>query len=478
MKKIKSSSIITAAVACLVSGSLMAQQQVNRYDQTRSSGTSAQGKQVVKKPAVDTVILNIVQRQIIQELPADQNALIKIINSTCNLDIRPWSEAKVKMVTTVGVDADKADKMTDEEMLTEAGLVFKSYGNRVDVQTRPSFSASNRIITQVDPRYSDVSVTSPGSQQTIQILPSAPANSVYTLLEGTKGVDQTNGTSIRSVGAGLRTITLYVPDGCRLDVDNRNTAIVINADIKDARFKLSRSSLGARNFGKLFIRADYYTISISDVDDAQLELESGNFTAGVIRSFDLDSKSSEIDYEGGETLYLRSQADRITLDEIARVAGRKVYGDLRVGKLTTDLDIEGVNADIKIRAIAQSVERVKINDQYADLRLPVRNITNYDVSFTGSNSTVFTPFAKIFTVDLKTEKEKTGINNVSNTAKGKPSTELTTRLTGKTLSEKETFTFNEQGDKEVSAFKATSGDITGKHTKFLISCSRCSVDFK
>ncbi|RYE72280.1 MAG: hypothetical protein EOO81_03775, partial [Oxalobacteraceae bacterium] len=78
-----------------------------------------------------------------------------------------------------------------------------------------------------------------------------------------------------------------------------------------------------------------------------------------------------------------------------------LYGDLRIGKLSGELDIEGTNADIKIRNILPQVEKVKINDQYADLRLPVKNITNFNVLFKGENATVFTPFDKIVTLELK-----------------------------------------------------------------------------
>jgi hypothetical protein len=296
-----------------------------------------------------------------------------------------------------------------------------------------------------------------------------------------------------TTGKTIKTMVVYVPEASKLDIDNKNTAIIINANIGTANFKLSHSNLDARNFKKLTIIADYYNVNISDVEEAELELENGTFTAGIINALDIDSEGSEIEYESGNSVYMRSQGDRFTIDEIGKVDGRKLYGELRIGKLLTSLDIEGMNADIKIRNINQLVEKIKVNDKYADLRLPVKNLANYTVSFHGENATVFAPFDKIpGPVDPaeKTETtDKVGKTNAKTEKNSKPTVYTESKLTGVPLEIDRAFspyhTFNGLtttrgfvGEISPVKFTATVGDVASKHTKFEIVCHQCSVDFK
>lgn len=453
---------------------LFSQQSSGRYAETLQS-TSSQNTRRKLSSSVQTDTVKRVYKEIVQELPAEKNALIKIVNTTCNLDIRPWPEAKVKLVTTIGVPEKDAAKITQEEMMEQAGITFKSFGNRVNLQTRTSFAASE--------------LTGGTLYRTV-----GTAGQAYTIKEGavdmTTSIFPNSKSQVRwmTTNSIVRSAILYVPDGCRLDVNNKNTGIIINADIEDARLELSRSSLDARNFNKLFIKADYFSINISDVNDAELELENGNFTGGVIKTLDLDSKGSEIEYESGELLYVRSQNDRISLDEVVKVDGRKLFGDFRIGKLLTSLDLEGTNADIRIRNIAPTVELVKINDLYANLRIPVKNLTGFEVDFTGANSTVFASFEKIAVTDTTVHENpkataftKKPVQRVL--VDGKEAN-LDNLSPAKTNEDKKIVNLLEKTGafdlKNVAPvhFTASAGDATGKRTKLNISCSQCTVDFK
>jgi len=448
---------------------IQAQQQRNRINKNT----------VVTKPSSDTVIVaNTVLKELAQELPADKSAVIKIVNTTCNLDIRPWAEAKVRMVTSVYVAEEKADKITPEEMMENAGIIFKSFGNRVDIQTRASFENERPSL------YQRIRNSSSNVSQDMAENHSLTSSLFNTTQESVRW--NITGPSTR------QKMTLYIPKNCKLDIDNRNTSVIINDDINDARFKLNHSNLDARNFGKVYITAEYFTINISNVQEAELELENGNFTGGILQTLDLDSKSSEIDYESGMSLYLRSQNDRIAVDQIYKVSGRKLYGDLRIGKLLNELDVEGLNADIRIRSISPLTEKIKIVDQYADLRLPVKNITNYAVLFKGEKSTVFTPFEKVAVLDpIATKEEQKTAGKPANTRKSQMEIHpLPKEVDGMTPAERQRYLFelvkkdspNSSapflGERAPSQFKASNGDTTGKHTRFDITCNQCSVDFK
>jgi len=453
---------------------LFSQQSSAYYTETLQSTTS-QGVRQRTPVKIYTDTVKRVYKELVQELPAEKNALIKIVNTTCNLDIRPWSEAKVKLVTTIGVPEKDIAKVTQEQIMEQAGVIFKSFGNRVNLQTRTSFNG--------------------GEVSNVSLFNSVgPGGRSYTSKQGNVYVSGATykDTVIQSnnwmtTGATVRNVILYVPDGCRLDVDNKNTGILINGDIEDARFELSRSTLDARNFKKLFITADYYSINISDVQEAELELENGNFTGGIIKTLDLDSKGSEIEYESGEVLYVRSQSDRISLDEVGKVDGRKLFGDFRIGKLKSSLDLEGTNTDVRIRNIAATTELVRINNRFANLRIPVKNLTGFDVDFTGASSTVFAPFEKVAKADTITTSDNKKIPAVIKT---KPSLVVDGKeqIDGngaqlkpevQTLLSKIPQSNNMLLENLAPVrFTASGGDKTGKHTIFNIICSQCTVDFK
>lgn len=428
-----------------------------------------------------------IAREVVWEVPAEKNALIKIINNSRDIEIRTWSETKVKIVTQVNVEEKKAATIKDKELMEISGLALKSFGNRIDIQSvSQSFAdRTSGMIKRVIVDGKDTVLT---------------ANSQGMVLYEKLPILYKSGDSKWSESA-VRKMTIYLPDSCRLDIDNKFTNILIVNDIGEGRFKMSRSNLDARNFRKLNIIADFYNINISDVGEADLELENGSFTAGAMRTVDLDSESSEIDYEGGDQLYLRSKSDRIIVDEISRVDGRKTYGDLRIGKLLKAIDIEGVNADLKIRTITADAESIKINDQYADLRLPLKNTPNFNVAFKGDNSTVFAPFEKQSTTELELTLEPVNIEELEaelyghfpkdrKATHGGLSQETFDKLRVEVLKApmaKQTQVINDIiaryeklkiGRVGPASFKGSGGDTTGKHTVFNITCNQCTVDFK
>lgn len=448
---------------------LFSQQSSKYYNETLQTTTSQNARRKTTAN-VYTDTIKRVYKEITRELPADKDALIKIVNTTCNLDIRPWPEAKAKLVTTIGVPEKEAATITQEQMMEQAGITFKSFGNRINLNTRVPSSGSESIGT----------VSLYGSV--------GAADHVYTSKQGNVYISGGQpSANWMTTGSIIRSLVLYVPEACRLDVDNKNTGIIINADIADARFELNRSSLDARNFKKLFITADYSSINISDVQDAQLELENGNFTGGVIRTFDLDSKGSEIEYESGDLLYVRSQNDRISLDEVAKVDGRKLFGDFRIGKLMQSLDLEGTNTDIRIRNIAATTEFIRINNRFANLRIPVKNLTGFDVDFSGAGSTVFAPFEKVAKVDTIISSDNKKIPAVIKTkprliVDGKEQTDATRAQlkpnAQAVIADIEKLNNIQSEDLSPVRFTASGGSGAGKKTLLSITCSQCTVDFK
>lgn len=466
-------------IVYFVLGASLLALQANSQVRQRGRQTMPKSKSVTSHTLADTALYpKLVTREVVQEVAVEKGATIHIDNSRRNLDIRLWPDTKVKIVTTVSVD-EKHKALGMEDLMKEAGITLRSFGKRVDILATGRFEPSvqnhpsNTVESILEGVYTE-------GKRDKTFVPAETTDNPHLFELFDLALTQRQ-NSWSATGKNNIAMTIFIPEDSKLDVENRNTDILINGNIGDATFKLTRSNLDARSFKKLSVIAEYYHINISDVDDAELELVHGTFTAGIIKILDLDSEGSEIEYESGVNIYMRSKQDRITIDEIARVDGRKLYGELRLGKLTTSLDIEGIGADVKIRNISRVTEKIRLVNQYADLRLPVRHLDNYTVSFYGKNTTVFAPFEKKPVSESKTNDKEANTAEKSKTAK---ESEEFIKTADSGRDEPITF-FNKLqqynslgGQKTPSKFTASVGTVTGGHTKFEIECHQCAVDFK
>jgi hypothetical protein len=219
------------------------------------------------------------------------------------------------------------------------------------------------------------------------------------------------------------------------------------------------------------VTASLSNLNFESIQDAELDLSNGcSFRAKNVTTMDIESKSSRIEYEKGGSLIIRSTIDEYTIDEIDKVEGRKTYGSMRIGQLNNSLQVEGSNADIKIRTISPTVELVKINTLFANLRLPVKNITNYVVKFEGMYSSVYAPFEMVPVT--KPDEKPTPTTGSEQEKNGNSNSGTLPSIIGQAPNQ-----FGQQPNVQ-RGFTASSGDIKGKHTKIEIVCPQCLVDFK
>jgi hypothetical protein len=179
------------------------------------------------------------------------------------------------------------------------------------------------------------------------------------------------------------------------------------------------------------------------------------------------------------TLKLQSTSDDYDLDEVKILTGTKTYGKLRVDILTGNFDLKGSSADVKIRNINPSVSAITLDNKYADVQLPVGNLKNYEVTFTGNYSSVFAPFerrdttiSKAATTTTQDIQRLSGVTVVTTgngtTSYGSASAPLAT------INEINISNSRRTGQ----SFTAAVGDTKGTHTIFKVVCNSCNVDFK
>ncbi|MES2002955.1 MAG: hypothetical protein V4450_00435 [Bacteroidota bacterium] len=390
-------------------------------------------------------------KEVSKEIAVPKGGEIYIENSSRGIVVKTWDQPKVKVTTTVFYDGES--KLTDEEWLEKVNLSLKTLGSSVKIKSGSPGSSvfySNSINT----------TTMYGSS----------GNGGVAVFNG-------NGQNIGTKGNLKRIVTVTVPVGSKLDIESKYSDITLPASIGDVTLDISNGNLEADNLNKLVLRSKYSNANIGDVKTAEVEFNNGRFSAKNIDDLDIDSKYSTIEMAAVKKLVLRSTNDEYELEDAGDVRGRKSYGNLRITKLNGSMDVEGTNADVKVRKVGPSLSLIKLDDKYADVRIPLRENKNYTVDFAGYYSSVYGNFEKKEVKEEKVTDEKAAGTIKATTIPGVNNVIVDGRQVQTfrgALSSYSTSNFNSSTGP--SRFTATVGD--GKGLKIEMKCQNCTVDFK
>jgi hypothetical protein len=383
------------------------------------------------KPLKKVEPKDLKSKEISMELPAAKSAEIFIENSR-NLEIKVWDQSKVKVVTTVMYDGD-VNRVTDAEWFEKMNFSFRNTANSIKIKV--GANGNNFYV------ISDNSVSWGGANLDF-------ANNIAT-----------------GQGKGKKTVTIYVPKENNLDIDSKYAEITIDGNLNKLNVDITNGGLDAGDVNKFFLRSKYSNVNVGNIKSGEVELINGRFIAKDADDLDLDTKYATIEAGSVKKLMIRSTNDEYEMEEVGSITCRKNYGNLRITKLLNSMELDGTNADVKIRNIGDAVESIKINNKYADIRLPMRNVKNYSVAYQGAYSTVYANFEK------KPVSEKDEIK--TNTKKSTQATDLKAVTTNGNIA----FAFSSDAENNVdNHFTASVGD--GKGAKLDLKCQNCTVDFK
>jgi hypothetical protein len=374
-------------------------------------------------------------KEVSKEVAVPRGGEIYIENSSRGIVVKTWDQPKVKVTTTVYYDGDP--KLTDEEWFDKLNLSLKTLGSSVKIKSG--------------------GVTSNGSFYSYNSIGGGGLGS-----QGGAAIFNGSGQNIGTKSTLKRILTITVPAGSKIDVESKYSDITLPPGIGDVNLDITNSNLEAENLNKLTLRSKYSNINVGDIKLAEVEFTNGRFSAKNIDDLDIESKSSTIEMASAKKIVLRSSNDEYELEEAGEVRARKSYGNLRITKLNGSLEVDGANADVKVRKVGPALSLIKIDDKYADVRIPLREAKSYTVDFAGNYSSVYGNFEKV-PVAAK-EKDKEGETTTTMIISGNVARTVPLARTGSWDSS------------NPSRFTATVGD--GKGLKVDMKCQNCTVDFK
>jgi hypothetical protein len=373
---------------------------------------------------------DVKSKEVSQEISTSKSPEIYIDNSSRGIVIKTWFQNKVKVTTTVYYEGE--GKLTDEEWFEKLNVSLKMLGSSVKIK---SGTISGGSYTMNGSTYG---------------WSSTPSNGV--------AVFNGNGNNIGTKNNIKRIVTIYIPAQSRLDIESKYADVQITGAITNATIDLTNSNLDAENFNKLNLRSKYSNVSVDNVALAEIEFINGRLSAKNIDDADIDTKYSTVEMATVKKMIFRSTNDEYEIEEVQELRGRKNYGNLRISKLNSSLEVDGTNADIKVRNVGSNLSMVKIDNKYADIRLPIKSIQNYTVNYSGPYSNVYGNFEK---QPLK-EEPKSSDKNDDLAREIRSAIRSVERATGSESIE--------------NRFTAING--SGKGLKIDMKCQNCTVDFK
>ena len=359
------------------------------------------------KSGVDTLVLKKGQKvkEIFMEISTSGNPHILIDNSNRDFEIRPWDENKISVTTAVTYDSTS----TEAELWKRANIDVSENANLIKIKSGFADIGNQRTI-----------ITS-GKTVTLTGTPSA----------GAWPADHPDRRSER------RTLIIRLPKHARLEIENKFANIYLSGDLADLDLEINNGRVIGMNVDTLILRSKYSFCQFRDSKIIHATLDYGRLLTKDVGYLNIFSNYTTAEFGNVTKAVLEhSNNDSYEMEKVGDIKCKKDYGDLRIENLTGHLEFEGTNSDIKLRNIDPSVELISINNQFADLRLPIKGLRAFVVDFNGKYSTVLADFNKMPMMD----------------STGRPVTSN-------------------------SRFFSRAGDDKDKPAQFRINCASCRVDF-
>ncbi len=371
-------------------------------------------------------------KEVSVEVAASKQADIYLENTQRNIQIKTWDQPKVKVVTTVYYEGE-GTSVSDEEWFEKLNISVKTLGSGIRIKSGTVSSSGSYSIN----------------------------GNTYAWNSGSGGVAIFNGEgqNIGTKSDVKRFVTIFMPAANKLDIESKYADITVNNNVNKVNADITNGNLELQDVSTLTLRSKYANVSCGNIKNAEIEFINGRLNLKDVEDLDIDTKYSTVEIGSAQKVNLISTNDEYEFDEVGILQGRKNYGNLRIAKLTKSIDMDGTNADVKVRNILAGVDVIKFNNKYADIRLPLRNLKSYTVNYDGPYSNVYANFEKKPWVFKESKDDDEMTKQVDKAVKS--AMKIAERY----------------GDSSTdSKFTATVGD--GKGTKIDMKCQNCTVDFK
>jgi len=296
-------------------------------------------------------------------LPIRQADHITVRTSNINLTIRRWADPKAQLVVT----AAPAD--WDGDLLVS----MRSGADGIIVEMGPKPRSRNGVV-----RLSD-------TWRSIKATLDIPDGHEFVLNTAFANVDILSDFMMGNFTVNNGELTAAnIP---QLELNTQFAKVHLN-DCHTGDITVNNGELTASSIPQLKLNVQFAKVHLKDCHQASITANNTTLTIGTVDILQLGSMFSNIDLTTVNQLKLTSNNDAIEITDLGEATGRKTFGSFRIGKLRKGFSLVGQNADVSIREIAATLENLKVEDQFAQLHIPIDGIPGFSLHFEGMFATV------------------------------------------------------------------------------------------
>jgi hypothetical protein len=291
-----------------------------------------------------------------QEYPISADGRLEVLSKYGNVDVKTWSEMKVKIVVTIKVDARNQEKA--DEVLSRINVNFSNTSSLVraatEISTEKSWSkwfGSNSDQFEIN----------------------------YNIL---------------------------IPESLNVSVVNKYGAIYLASIDGSAEIKLKYGKLQLEGIGgDLDLSMGYSKGSLTSSGNLDLSLSYSNLKSGDLGNIIIESKyshfeatsagtiqssSSYDEYDIGKAISMSNvgKYDNMSLGDISEVTMTTKYTHLDIGKLTDKAALNFKYGGIKIGRVSAGFSRIEIESGYTSVTMTVDPTAKFNLDATGKYSGV------------------------------------------------------------------------------------------
>ncbi len=330
-------------------------------------------------------------KEVSVEIAIGKNVGVCIENTNRNIEVKVWDEQKVKITTVVYFDGAMS-KLNSDTWFEKLNVKTRLLGNNFKV-IADAMSYSN----------GNSSSNSQGSS-------SGETVEVYSV----------DGQYIKSEPAKRKVLTIYVPKENSLCLKSKYSDVAILNALKKLDADITNGSLELNDVNKLSLTSKYANVSINNVENAEVDFINGDLSIMNLGTGELETKYAKIEIGTVKKLTFNSTNDEYEIESVDVIDGNKSYGNMRIDKLNESIQIDGTNADVRVKKISSDIKSIWFDDKYANLRLPLKEVKGFNLEFEGVYSTIYKSFfiyandeSKVSLSDGKNSTYKAIVGNAS-----------------------------------------------------------------
>jgi len=179
------------------------------------------------------------------------------------------------------------------------------------------------------------------------------------------------------------TTSLFIPEKSNLILNTQGTTIDIDNHKGTINLTMDKGNLIAKKMNVLTANLKNVDAKIHQITNATISLKNVTLTLNEVNELGLKSEISLINIGKSNTLLINESInDQFIIDTANDILVTKsLFSDYKISSINNTIEVNAKNSDITVNSFDKKVTSIDIQNQNASIKLVLKNLDNYTLSF-------------------------------------------------------------------------------------------------